>query len=44
MVYFGEIQCEGWIASQLTLASGAEWTHGITPYSNVLSFKQFSFT
>jgi hypothetical protein len=40
----GEIQSEDWTASQLILASGAEWTLGITSYSNVLSFSQVSFT
>jgi len=39
-----EIQSEGRTASQLTLAPGSEWTHGITTYSNVLFFNQVIFT
>ena len=42
--FIGEIQSKGKTASQFTLASGAEWTHGITIYSNILFFIQVRFT
>jgi hypothetical protein len=39
IVFRGDLS-EGRTASQLTLASGAEWTHGIARYSNILFFNQ----
>ncbi|MDQ1262377.1 MAG: hypothetical protein QG575_1558 [Euryarchaeota archaeon] len=42
--YLREIQSEDRTASQLALAPGSEWTHGITTYSNILFFNQVVFT